>query len=781
MKVLNPFHMHNWGIEKFVLAILLIHVAVFSITGLELLGIHLPLVGQLIAFIYLTFVPGILIIRIFRMHRLGAIEVLLYSVGLSIASLMFIGLFINSFYPIIGIKNPISLMHVLFTFGAFVLSLLIICYKLDNGYNKVEYINIKEIISPWPLFFFLIPFLVIIGTYLVNYYNNITLIMFIILLISVIPILVAFNRIPQKYYPLGIFVIAISLLYHTALISKFVWGYDVIVEYHFADIVLKNSFWDPSLFNSYNGVLSIVMLLPIYSIITNLNLDAIIKVIYPFIYSLVPLGLYILFKNQTKNNKIAFLSVFLFMSLLTFFVEMVSLARQEVAELFLVIFLILFFSKETYSKEVKVALYAILGSALIVSHYSIAFLYAFIFLGVWLLLNIFRSTRLENLIDKIFISSNNTNSKSKKNFLNVSFVSNPIIAIHKGSKGANTSLRNYIKVKVGYLLKNILFSHQKNTNISIVFFILFIAFSLVWYYLVSNSYTYMNFIYLIGGIIGSITDLLNPSSSQGLQAVLAEFNSPARVIEKYLYLITQFLIIIGFLSVVLKKYRKNFEDSYIAFSFCNLLVLFALLVLPNLAGSFNTSRFYALSLIFLAPYIIIGGITILRYFTDKVESWKSNGFEHSLKPLAVFLTIFILFNTGFAMEFSGDYSSSMVFNKNDWVFFFQHDQDVASAQWLEKYRTGRVYGDYFSALSFQTFGYIPYNNLNGVINDSTHDTEILYKWTAPEPGNYIYQRYGDILTIKTRYNNPYYEIFSVNLTKNMNKIYDSNSEIYGPS
>ncbi|MGF7119234.1 DUF2206 domain-containing protein [Methanobacterium oryzae] len=818
MKIINFFKIADWEIKKFLLTILLIQIVIFSFIGLEITGIQIPLlklliafiyftfiigallvtilrkhkikkfisfilliqiillglvgleimgiqlVWQLIAFIYLTFIPGILIIRILKMHNLGYIETILYTVGLSLGSLMFIGLFVNTLYPLIGINNPISLNPLILTISAFVLLLLILNYKMDNGFNKEEYFNTNDILKPWILFFLLIPLLVIIGTYLVNYYDNVVPIMSIILFISLIPILIAFNKIPKNLYPLVIFVIAISLLFHTSLISKFISGYDVLLEYHYADIVLKNSFWDPSIFHGYNGVLSVVLLIPLYSIIGNLSLETVIKVIYPFIYSLVPLGLFLLFKNQTNNDKIAFLSVFLFMSIYTFYLEMISLARQEIAELFLVVLLILLFSKKINSKNTRYVLYAIFGVSLVVSHYAIAFMYAFIFLGVWAFLILFRSTKFKILINRTF----NTSEKNNSRF-------NMSIFLDKFS--FSNFLARGFKSRIGYLSKETLFSYKKNTHLSLGFVLLLLIFSLLWYYYVSNSYTFINLVYLFNNIYTNITDLLNPASSQGLQSIIREYSSPVRMITKYLYLITQFLTIVGFLAVIFRKYKLNFEDSFIAFSFLNLFVLFASIILPNLAGSFNTSRFYALALLFLAPYSILGIVILIRYFIDKTKSWKSKDFEYSLRPVAVFLAIFLLFNTGFVTEFTNDYSSSMVFDKADWVFFFEHDQDVISAQWLGKYRTGRVYADYFSALTFSSAGYIV-NNSNRNIKDTTNDTEMLANWTTVESNGYIYMRYGDIKTVKTRNNNPYYTVLSFNLTKNMNKIYDSNSEIY---
>ena len=106
------------------------------------------------------------------------------------------------------------------------------------------------------------------------------------------------------------------------------------------------SYWNSTLPDAYNSMLSIVMLAPTYSLLTNLRLDYILKIVYPFLFSLVPLGLYKIFKTQTDNSKIAFIAVFLFISFNTFYIELLALTREMTAELFLVLLLLLILNRK---------------------------------------------------------------------------------------------------------------------------------------------------------------------------------------------------------------------------------------------------------------------------------------------------------------------------------------------------------------------------------------------------------------------------------------------------
>ena len=81
MLIRNPFQMNDWEIGRFFRAILGVQVLVWACIGLEYFNVPVPLVRPLVCFIYLTFVPGIILLRVLKLHRIGASEVIVYSVG----------------------------------------------------------------------------------------------------------------------------------------------------------------------------------------------------------------------------------------------------------------------------------------------------------------------------------------------------------------------------------------------------------------------------------------------------------------------------------------------------------------------------------------------------------------------------------------------------------------------------------------------------------------------------------------------------------------------------
>jgi len=91
----NPIQMNDWCIRKFLIFILSLQLAMWGTIGLDAINIQIPIIRPIIGFIYLTFIPGISILRILRLHNIGNIETLLYAVGLSLTTIMFTGFLMN--------------------------------------------------------------------------------------------------------------------------------------------------------------------------------------------------------------------------------------------------------------------------------------------------------------------------------------------------------------------------------------------------------------------------------------------------------------------------------------------------------------------------------------------------------------------------------------------------------------------------------------------------------------------------------------------------------------
>jgi uncharacterized membrane protein len=698
MKTANIFHVTDWDMKKFLTLVGIIQLLMIFTLFIDVTGVKIPTFQILVGFIYLAFVPGVLLLRILRIHHLPTTEMILYTVGLSISSIMFLGFFISLIYPLIGITKPFAYFNIISTVTCFVLLLMGLAYYRDRKFSAESVIDPQFIWAPSTLFLLLLPFISVLGTYLVNYYDSNVLLMILILLIAVLTILIGFNKfIPPKMYPFAIFIFAISLLLHRSLVADYLWGTDIQLEYYFSNLVLNNGIWSWSVTHPYNGILSTNMVAPIYSIFCNIDIRWIFKTIYQFFYALVPLALYALFKKQT-NSKIAFFACFFFIALSTFYSEMPALARQEIAELFLVIILLLYFNS-TINKMKFSFLFILFIFSLITSHYALSYIYMFIFGLTWLLLYIIK----EYPSWKKYFSKGSQVSSLKSSPSNRINLSNRI----NSSKIVSLSQRINLFKKINPKL------FKGETQVSFGHVLLFVIFTVAWYMYIASSSSFDQVVRIGGQISRNIfTEFLDPSSSQGLFILTSQSSTLLYSLSKYLLILAQIFILIGLFSIIFSQKKTKFHRDYLYFSLINLVLLISLIIIPLFASSLNTTRLYHISLIFLAPYCIIGGIILLKKVNKYLYKYKGslpkfnipflkfeihNKVENPFKIMSIFLVVIFLFSSGFTYELVKDHPNSGSLSQK-WIKDFGNDKEkiaffsgytpegnVMSAKWLSSH------------------------------------------------------------------------------------------------
>jgi len=689
MQINNPLQMNDWKIKKFLEVILAIQLAMWGIVSLDAIGIQIPAIRQLIGFIYLTFVPGIIILRILKLHKLGNVETFLYTIGLSIAILMPVGLLVDIIYPILGISKPISLVPLIITISIVVLILCALAYIRDKNFLNPSFIKVENILSPPALFLCLIPFLAVFGAYLVNLYHNNILLLLLIIIIAMIVLLIAFNKfIPKHLYPLAIFVIAISLLYHNNLISFYLTGSDVHRQYYFAKIVEQNSYWNPFLYGNVNAMVSVTLLPVIYSKILNLGLTWVFKIIYPIFFALIPVALYQLYKEYT-SKKISFLACFFFISFPVFWT--LRSMTQYLGEFFFALLLLLNF-RSNLEKNKKIFLSLIFIFSLIISHYGTTYLVFFFYFIlaaiIYQLLKIWPFTR--------------HNTESSPNFkLNV-FI-NPVIVLSS------------------------------------------LVLILIWYTSTGGGSSFRTIIHIKNVILNSLSNFSLPfSKSAALQTATGNFvvTSIWRHIHWLIAVTTVAMIALGFVRIIFRPKNNNYQfgNDFIAMMGSSMLLMGFTIILPNFANFYNVTRLYHLALFFLAPLMIMGIIQLLNsYFwlikkirkkSKKVFSYKPIKYKKnatfSIAILCILLPYF-LFNTGLIYEITGDApipsGISLSFeriknsdNPNVFVSYYYYNWsngDIAGAKWLSLNKVNKyVYADFVAGHHvLGSYGLIPLSGI----------------------------------------------------------------------
>jgi uncharacterized membrane protein len=553
--------MKDWRIRDFILIIIAIQImfSLFLILGYA--GINVPIFEDILGFILVLFVPGILLLRLLDLNGIKSNgQVLLYTLGLDLAILMLIGFLMNTIYPFFGIDKPLSFISIFITINVFIIILCTLCYQIDKRrrYKLVlrnlkdmvikksppNHVNIQNLMDSPILFSLLIPFLSILGAYMMNVYQSDILTMLMILLIGFIALFIGMGKINSKFYPFIVFTISISLLLHKALITNYIWGWDINIEYFLGNQVISNSFWNQNLPINYNSMLSVMILAPIFCSFIKIGLIWIMKIVYPFIFSLTPLGLYYVFYKQT-SPKVAFFAAFFFMIQFTFYTEMLTLVRQQVAELMLVLVLMVMVNEQM--DVIKRSFLAIIfGMSIIVAHYGLAYIMMVILVISILFLYLMDKNITETFkkqLAKIY-------QRNMVNKIVISF-SRYLPEIIKPNIDKEYEINTKIKQYRSIIKKS-------RVIITPSFLALFTLFLLIWYIYTSNSTIFQSFIDIGRSIIDNLYSFMDPNSTQGLSLVMEQQTTFLRNLQKNFYLISQLFIFIGVFALLFEKDGMKF-------------------------------------------------------------------------------------------------------------------------------------------------------------------------------------------------------------------------------
>lgn len=693
--------------------ILLTHVSIY---------LDVPIIRQITGFIYLSYIPGVLIIRVLKLYnKINIVEKLLYSVGFSVSFLMFIGFILNILHYSIDVLKPLSTIYILLALDGALFVLFLLNYHQRN--MEIKYIkhlkndtdgNIdKDKISLSAfLFLCLIPIISALGASISYYFNENKLLILLIIIISGIVLVYTFSP-TQKFsriYPFTILTIAISLLFHKSLISPYLWGWDIFIEHYLFLLVKTNLYWDTNLPYTVNAMLSVTILPTIYSNILNLDGIQIFKIVYPLLFSLVPVGLYQIYQRQF-GDKIAFLASFYFMSFFTFYDEMLSLARQEIAELFYVL-LILTLINEKITHTTKWLILIILSFSLIISHYGISY----IFIGLLL----------------------------------ISYV-------------LSLFLTKYIKIR-RFLSR---------------FSLVFIPITLSWFMFISSGIIYKAGVnVLIKVYVGAINAFFSPElrDPNVLRVIGVDILTVPLInkIGRVIHYITEFFILVGVIEVIMNHKKFKLIPEFKMMMIASMGIVIASIILPYLAGSLNMTRIFHVALFFLAPACIIGGIATFRLIFLKITKIKNR--NDTIRILSTLLVMYLLYNTGFIHEIIG-YRSSLAFDPNDYQVVFTHTQDFISAQWLLAHtNTKSIYGDYYTRLFLIAYGFINKEDTRHLTNSTIpiENIPIFLRY-----GNIL----GNEIYYKSWWESPlgiwkHVSLDNVVFPRYANKVYDNGAQVW---
>ena len=635
--------------------------------------LNIPVFRDIIVFIYLSFIPGFALLKFLRLKALSFLDIILFSVGLSIAFLMFMGLLVNQLYVSLGLSQPLSTIPLTIAISASTLTIFFIEYRRDLSEPSklsISFGGAAKDVFPLLIILVLLPILSALGVL----YLNVSFILLSCAIIAVLCVMSIGSKrfVPENLMPFLIFSISISLMCLVLLTSKHVVGKDVNLEYYVFRLTQINGHWgflNPD-FNSmvtlnYNSMLSITLLPAIYSTMMNANGEIVFKILYHFIFSLIPLALYRIFEKQF-GKLIGLLSTlfFIFTSAAFYGPEPLSLDRQIVGELFLLLSVFLLVNRTIPMTKRRLLIVAF-GVALAVSHYALAFFYL-------------------SFVALLFIVS---------------------------------------KIKP-----------KTDRTINLMTVLPLFVFTFSWYVFGSNSLL-SSLAYNIQGVLAGLFSGKSAGLAGGAANMysLPQVFTAATWFNLALLSIQYLFLILGILVIILRPKGTGIFEQFRVMTIAAAIILAVAAIVPSFAATINFSRFYVITLLFLSPCFVFGGQSILAAIGNawtkikrhlKLQSaYKSKSKDRVLLLIAILLSAYFLSQVGFVnrvtdgpihsytLDFDRIQASDEAQVKVDQLYgAYIPEQDVYSAVWLlnHKTATANVYADSASATHvLLSYGLIP--------------------------------------------------------------------------
>jgi len=374
-----------------------------------------------------------------------------------------------------------------------------------------------------------------------------------------------------------------------------VFGYDINRELYFASNVAHTHYWDLSIKHPYNSVVSITLLLPMLSVLSHVNIEALLKIVYPILYGFTFLILYRLY-SMRLNVVLGYSSTLIILYLFVSFTELLALGRQMIAEFLLALFIFFIIRSLDTHKFSNILASIIMLVGISFSHYAIAFIFSFILLAGIILLRIIPS----------------------------------IMSRHDA-----TTLKHGAYELPAYI---------------------FLITTFVWYNNVAQGISIFNLLEVIKSTINYVSELLNPMYSQAY-AYIAMPTTLSREIARSVLLITVSVISLGVIVEILHQVRNRVNGYWRHYLTLFVLPFFMLnsvaVILPLISNTLNTTRLLQLSLIVLSLYFGVGYEFLGGKVIESFSRRRQNRLTHDCTIrrlhfllLLIFLILYAISNTG---------------------------------------------------------------------------------------------------------------------------------------
>jgi uncharacterized membrane protein len=649
---------------------------------MEVIGISTGLLWQGYGLLYILIAPGIAILALLRVGPMSLVKRCLYAVGLSVTFVIFVGLAANFLLPLLGVSKPIRFLPMSVTLGGATALMYSAAILRSVGgapaARRSESPTPQTHFAPGLFLLILPPIISVLGALLLSETGDNRVALLAILLIAVVPILISFDRLLlREHYPIALFSVSVALLLHRTLASAHLTGWDIQIEYYYQRLVISEGVWNPLLPSNANAMLSTAILGPVFSIVLYLDLVFVAKLVYPILFSGVPVALFYVFRNRI-GEKPAFLAAFFFVSTFVFFTELTQLLRQQIAELFFTLSILVMFDR-SMDASVRRMLVVLFGLGIAVSHYGLTYIY--LFYGAFAI-----------LFGLAFRRKLRDGGKAS-------------VTRESESTRVDRLASRFIRSRIGRVVPD---------RLSAAFLTLLLVFSFTWYTYTSDAQPFISLIHSLSYVYNGLGELFNPATRDPTILWTLGLTSPigdSIVRQAYLWVqrISQGLIALGVADLVRRGVRARAFDTFDLMVISSAVLIGASILIPYFAASLNMSRIYHISLMFLSPSLVVGGFIVHKTLVQRTRRTKkvfsSRRKAIPLLMVALLLPYFLL-NTGFVFEITGSPHNEISLNAGvDYPRFNQ--QEVQAATWLRVVapKSAGIFGDDYGRLLLNGFVY----------------------------------------------------------------------------
>lgn len=589
--------------------------------------LDIPFFREVFGFLFLTVIPGALIVRILNLEGSENIEKILLAIGLSISFVLFFGFAMNELLLAIGYPSPLSTTAILVFFNlAYILLSTYSYMRNKSSLFSFTQFHMNTFDKPFLLVSSLFPTMSIFGMYVMNESSNPYIILFLFISIALYILFVCFyhQSLSKHIYPMILFLISVSIVILLPLRSKHLIGTDVHYEYYFFHITLENLYWSILGNSTLNSCLTISLLPTVYYSIVGVYPEYLYKILFSTLFSISPLIIYVISKKYIEESY-AFLTSFFFISQ-AIFIYTAANARTSIGILFFALAMMVFFSdKITVSK--RKLLFIIFISSCLVSHYSTTYIF-FVLLSTTYL--------LRKIIEYKYKINTNFSIVTIELFFVLIFywyslqTSVPFIA------GVNFFEKTIISLNDMFLQETTISSDVQiylGTDI------------------IDKNIAYkINFIFNWASIVFIVI---------GAVSLLLKYEQAIAVKSK---------------SITIPYLKEKFSVDYFVTAIICIGILCLTIVVPYLTQKYEISRIYGLTSVLLSVFFVIGGISLSR---------KLNLNSYFVILLILIPCFFASTGVNYAI-FDKPQSIILSSSGQQYDLLYVYDQETYSSQWIRE-------------------------------------------------------------------------------------------------